>query len=458
MREIVSTNPARGFEVIGKVAVTTAEETAAKVQCARKSQTSWQELRLTDRLAYVAEIQASFAEQIHAIAALQTSEMGKPIKESIEECNHANRFIGWHIENAPRILATRMLDRSRTSRTELHYEGYGVVAVIAPWNFPTHMFFNVLIPALAVGNAVVFKHSEECILTARLLQDVIDSTNLPPHIAQSIYGDGETGRELLSQEIDLAVFTGSSETGRSVYEVAASKCIPALLEMGGSSPAIVFDSTDLGSYARSIFAERFTNCGQVCCALKRLLVHENAVDSLVVTLKSLASAIRVGDPADENTEQGPLASRKQQELLEEQIADAIAKGATVVCGGVSPRELNGAYFSPTILTGVSKDMRIMNEEVFGPVLPVMTFTTEEEAIAIANDTEFGLSAFIFGEDRVQNDRVAKKLKAGQVSINGHSYFSDSAPFGGYKRSGIGRANGELGYNSLSQVKVLGREL
>ncbi len=453
---LVSTNPAKGYEEVGRVPVSTNEEITNAVKQAHEVFPAWKELPIRERIRYFKKFLELYEKQIEEIAKLQTQEMGKPIKDSISECSNAKDWLEWQLENAPKFLETQILDKFDDYQTELHFEPYGVTASIAPWNYPTYQFFLAVMQQLLVGNTVVFKHSEECPLTSQILVELMNKTSFPKGVFSCIYGNGQVGQQLLEQDVNLIHFTGSSRIGQLVYEAAAKKFIPAVLEMGGSSPAIVFDDANLKNTCDSVYAERFDNCGQICCALKRLVVHENIHDKVVEQLKAIIELQVVSDPLDKNTTMGPLVAKRQLNLLEEQVDDAKAKGATIVAGGERPSELNGAFYKPTLITNTTQDMKVVNEEVFGPVLPVIKFSSEEEAVKIANDTPYGLSAFVYTDDSKRADRVAKKLEAGQISINGCSYFSSHAPFGGYKKSGIGRGDGKYGYYNITQMKVISR--
>jgi len=224
--------------------------------------------------------------------------------------------------------------------------------------------------------------------------------------------------------------------------------------MGGSSPGIVFPDADIQAMAESVCIERFSNCGQICNALKRLIVHTSVVEEVTDALRIALERWVVGDPLNENTQVGPLVAKRQLDLLVEQVDEAKEKGATVIMGGDVVSGLHGAYYQPTLLTNVTFDMRVWKEEVFGPVLPIVTFETEEEAVRLANDTEYGLSGYVYGNDIEQLKRIASQIDAGQISINGLLYFSPNAPFGGYKKSGIGRNDGRLGFDDVTQKKVV----
>jgi succinate-semialdehyde dehydrogenase/glutarate-semialdehyde dehydrogenase len=268
-----------------------------------------------------------------------------------------------------------------------------------------------------------------------------------------LHGDGEVGRWMTEGDVDLVSFTGSSRTGREVAKIAAAKLTPFIAELGGSAPCIVFDDADVAGVIDTVYGNRFVNCGQSCDAIKRLIVHESRFDETIERLVALIAEAKVGSPLDETTTIGPLVSAAQRELLESQMADATEKGATVVVGGGRP-DLDGAYYLPTLLVDVTSEMRVWTEEVFGPVLPVVSFHTEEEAIALANDTKFGLGAWVMTEDQEHFERVARRVESGMVTQNNVEYWSPKNPFGGYKQSGIGRLHGEYGFHEMTQVKLV----
>jgi succinate-semialdehyde dehydrogenase / glutarate-semialdehyde dehydrogenase len=455
-KELISTNPARGYEEVGRVRVSTEEDVKNAVESARRALPAWRSLTPRMRGEYFQKFLSLFNGKVNELAELQTREMGKPITESLSECSRKSAMLELNIARSVEVLEPKVIDVYDTYQTEMHLEPYGVAAIIAPWNYPTSQFLISTGHALLAGNTVVFKHSEECPLTSRFLADLMDKAGFPEGVFTCLYGDGRVGEMMLSQDVNLVIFTGSSKVGKEIYKKAADKFIPAILEMGGSSPAIVFDDVDLEKTCLSIFKERFSNNGQICCALKRLIVHKNIYDQVVEKLTKIIQQQIVGDPLDPKTTIGSLSALRQLEILESQVEDAKKKGADIVIGGAKPRELDGAYYMPTLVTDTTPDMRIIVEEVFGPVLPMISFETEEEALKIANNTPYGLSAFVYSKDIERANRVAHLLEAGQVSINGCSYFSTNAPFGGYKESGIGRTKGDIGFYQVAQEKVIGK--
>jgi len=329
-----------------------------------------------------------------------------------------------------------------------------VAAVITPWNFPFGMAIWGIIPNLIAGNTVVFKISEECPLVGELIEKVMNNHDLPKGVFSEVYGAGDVGKILSESDIDLIWFTGSTKVGQMLYKTAAEKFIKVVLEMGGSNPCIVFEDADLQNSLNTIYNGRFQNCGQVCNNIKRLIVHESISDEVVLRLKEIVETKQIGNPLDKTNDIGSLASERQLKLLKEQLQDALSKGAKIVIGGKNPENLKGAYFEPTILTNITEDMRVYNEEVFGPILPVVIFKTEKEAVELANDTIYGLGSRVISRDIERANRVALQIEAGTVEINQGSRWLPCNPFGGYKKSGMGREHGVAGFRELCQMKVV----
>ncbi len=443
-KELISTNPAKGYEEVGRINTSTEEEIACAVKKAHEAFPAWRDLSVSKRGEYFEKLAVLFETNTEAIALMQTREMGKPIQDSRKEVAARAPYIRHNIELAEKMLKPDLVDEDDTQATTVYFEPFGVVAAITPWNYPTATLLIAITQALLAGNTVVAKSSEECPLTSQLIVQLFEEAGFPEGVMQMVYGDGSVGAQLTDQNVDLIHFTGSSKVGKILYEKAAKKFIPVVLEMGGSSPGIIFESVDVNTVCPIVAAERFGNCGQVCCALKRLFVHKSLLDE--VTTKIVSSL--------KNMPMGPLAAKRQLDLLEEQVADAIAKGAKVLIGAKRPEGFVGAYYEPTVLINVTKDMRVYTEEVFGPVLPIIAFETEEEAIELANDTPYGLSAFIYTNDKEQASRVAKAIVTGNVSINGANYFTKNAPFGGHKESGMGSIDGKYGFRHVTKMKTV----
>jgi len=446
MEKLISTNPARNYEVVGEVDVSSDTEIKDKVKLANDAKLMWKELGVGKRVELLRAVLDKFQSKTDEMAVLISKETGKPITESTGEAKGFLEAFGWFLDNAESALADEVTHNDEKFLHKIVYEPFGVAAVITPWNYPLGMAIWGIVPNLVAGNTVVFKISEECPLMGKLIEEAF--SGLPSGVFSEVYGAGDVGQKLAESDINLIWFTGSSAVGRNLYKIAADKFIKVVLELGGSNPCIVFDNPDIPL----IYFERFSNCGQVCDAIKRLIVHESIFDEVVSGLAEIANKKVVGDSLDENTEMSSLVAKRQLDLLQEQVKDALDKGAKMVVGG--PSDLSGAYYKPTILVNVTKDMRVWKEEVFGPVLSVVSFKTEEEAVSLGNDTPYGLGSRVFTSDLEKARRVASKLEAGTVEINSSSRWMMCNPFGGCKQSGMGREHGVIGFRELTQVKVI----
>jgi succinate-semialdehyde dehydrogenase/glutarate-semialdehyde dehydrogenase len=454
MVKLISTNPANNYEVLGEVEISTEKEIHDKVVQANKVKTEWKELGIKKRIELLKPICEEFKSRSDEIAELISKEMGKPISECLDESNGYVDEFKWFMENAESALKDEITHEDDKSIHKIVYEPFGVSAVITPWNFPFGMAVWGIVPNLIVGNTVVFKISEECPLIGKLIEEVINNHNLPKGVFSEVYGAGDVGEILSKSNIDFIWFTGSTKVGQLLYKTVGEKFIKAILEMGGSNPCIVFDDVDISTAVQTIYNGRFQNCGQVCDAIKRLIVHESIFDEVVSELKRLVETKKVGNPLEKTTDIGSLVAERQLKLLKEQLEDALNKGAKIITGGQAPESLKGAFFEPTILTGVTKDMRVWYEEVFGPILPVVKFKTEDEATELANDTIYGLGSRVISKDVERANRVASKIDAGTVEINEGSRWLSCNPFGGYKKSGMGREHGIIGFRELCQLKVI----
>ncbi len=457
MAKLVSTNPARNYEIIGEVDISTDAEIKEKVRLANDANLKWKELGVKKRAGLLRPVCDEFRKRANEFAPLITREMGKPITQSRNEVEGAIEDFEWFLGNGEKALQDEITHKDRMSAHRIVYEPYGTAAVITPWNYPLNMFIWGAIPNLISGNTAVFKISEECPLTGKLIEGVMSSGNLPEGVFSEVYGAGDVGQKLAESGVDLIWFTGSTRVGKLLYKIAAEKFIKAILEMGGSSPAVMFEDVDIPEVVPELYKERFSNCGQVCDSVKRLIVHESIFDEVAEKLKIEAEKKLLGDPADEKTDVGSLVAKRQLLLLKSQVDDAIEKGAKVITGGEAPASLKGAYYKPTILTNIKRNMRVWTEEVFGPVLPIVPFRTEKEAVELANDTIYGLGSRVYSKDVERAERVASKIQAGTVEINHAQRWMNCNPFGGYKQSGMGRELGMAGFRELCQIKVISKQ-
>lgn len=455
MGYLTSLNPSNNKE-IGKVKISDLSEIRKKIKKARVAANGWQDIGVEGRVTKLRKIIPNFKKYGNELAKMASQEMGMPISQSVSDVHGAIEYFEWYLANAVKYLSPEIVYKDSKVIHTVYYEPVGVVAAITPWNFPPSNFVWMVGQNLVVGNTVVFKHSEEVPLCGQIIEKILSESKLPDGVFSEVYGDGKVGNLLVHQDIDMICFTGSTEVGQKLYRVAAEKFVRVFLELGGSAPGIVFADVDLKKVLPTIYSNRFDNCGQICDGLKRLIVHESVFDKVLVELTNLLSGKVVGDPMKKETAIGPLITAKQLEFLESQVKDALSKGAKIVVGGERVGKV-GNYYKPTLLTNVKKDMRVWKEEVFGPVLPIVKFRTEQEAVDLANATVYGLGSYVFTEDKQKYLRVASKIKTGMVQFNTASYVVPPSPFGGCKLSGLGREHGKFGFYELSNIKLVTSE-
>lgn len=454
--KLVSINPSTNA-VLGEVEMSTKEEIDAKVKSARKAQQSWRELGIEGRNKILRNFYDLLEKNKQELAELQSTEMGMIISESVGDIEGSIDYLRWYSDHASEHLSPYTTFENDKEIHRVYREPRGLVASIIPWNYPLANFVWQCGQSLVAGNMVILKHSEEVPLFEKRLEELAVEAKIPAGVLSFVYGDGKVGDMLAHADIDMLCFTGSTKTGKYLYTVAAEKFIPAVMEMGGSAPGIIFADADLDSVIDTVYGNRFMGCGQMCDGLKRLIVHKSRYDEVIKLLTEKINAKQVGQAIDPATELGPLVAERQVQALEIQVEDARAKGATIITGGKRPTGFDGAYYEPTLITGVTKDMKVWTEEVFGPVLPVVSFETVQEAIELANDTKYGLGAFVFTTDKELMSRVSAQLQSGMVSQNNLSYIKPYDPFGGYKQSGLGREHGKYGFEDVTQVKVIAQE-
>lgn len=447
-----SYNPANNL-ILGEVEPTNLAQVEEIVESSKVAFENWGYLTLNERVLYIGKLYNVIKGKKKEFAKLITNEMGMPISESLADIDSGLEHIKWYIDNAQNIIGEKITYEDDQEIDKIIFEPKGVVAVIIAWNFPFSSFVWQAVPNLIVGNTVVIKHSENVPLCSKYIFELVTQV-LPQNVYNVVYGDGKVGEHLVKQNIDMICFTGSTATGQKLYKIAGEKFIPVVLECGGSAPGIVFDDADIDTILESIYINKFDNTGQICDGLKRLLVQEDKFEEVCDKLKQYLENKKIGDPLDEDTELGPLVSISQLEKIESQVEDAIEKGASVLCGGKRFHLNNGNYYLPTILVNITSDMRVYKEEVFGPVIPIIKFKTLEEALSIANDTEYGLGGYVYTTDMKKYDAVVRNLKTGMIALNNLYYLRPCNPFGGYKKSGIGKNNSEYGLRQLCNIKVV----
>lgn len=451
--DLISKNASKQNEVLGSVRETTEEQVVEMVKLAHDAYDEWSLKDIGERISVLREVYDVLSENSKDIAELITKEMGKPIGLAENEVRDTLKNILWSLDNADTLLSPEITYEDDEQMQKVVYAPRGVSVVISPFNFPFSLSCAVGFQNMIVGNTIINKPDPNLPLLTELLDKLFRSTNLPKGVQQFVYGGREIGDFLVNQDINMICFTGNTKTGEHLYKIAAEKMIPILMELGGSAPGIVCEDADIDKVIKGMYAKKFSTMGQLCHALKRLIVHESLFDEVVDKLKEIAESQVIGDPMDRNTTMGPLVNELQLKKLMDQLEDAKAKGAHIVCGGNRPIEGEN-YFEATIVTNVTRDMRIWNEEVFGPVLPIVSFKDKEEAINLANDTIYGLGSYIYTTDKQRFERISKRINSGMVGFNNVAYSAPYNPFGGTKRSGIGRTRGKWGLMYLCDIKTI----
>ena len=461
---IVSTNPATG-EKLGELGCATPDEVREAVRRARLAQPAWAALPVKNRLAVLKSFQRKLAERRSEMAELISREAGKPTVEALNtEVMVVLDSTEFCIRKAHRFLRDQPLPHDnlamKTKRGKLVREPYGVIGIIAPWNYPFSTPAIETLGALAMGNAVVLKPSEFTPLVALEFQKLLHSAGLDPDLLQVLVGAGAVGGALLEADIDKVVFTGSVATGKRIAEAAAKRLLPVLLELGSKDPMIVLEDADLDVASSGAVWGAMMNCGQTCLSIERCYVQRSVYERFLELCKQKIEKLRVGEGLGSEVEMGPLIHDRQLRTVEDHVNDAVAKGARLLAGGRRMPELGPNFYTPTLLADVSHDMRIMQEETFGPALPVAPFDTDDDAVRLANDTEFGLAASVWTSNRKRGEAIAARVRAGTVMINDaiSAFGIAEAPHGGFEQSGIGRAHGELGLAEMVLVKYVDVDL
>jgi succinate-semialdehyde dehydrogenase/glutarate-semialdehyde dehydrogenase len=394
-------------------------------------------------------------EHRHDLALIMTREQGKPLAEASAEIGYAASFLEWFAEEAKRIRGETLPVIQHGKRMLVMKQPVGVCAAITPWNFPSAMITRKAGAALAAGCTMVVKPAEQTPLSALALAVLAERAGLPAGVFNVVTGDPVAiGRALTSSPVVRKLtFTGSTEVGRLLMRQSADTVKRISLELGGNAPFIVFEDADLDAAVEGAMASKYRNAGQTCVCANRILVQRGVYDAFSAKLAEKAAALKVGAGTAPGVEQGPLIDIPALEKVEAHVADAVAKGARVLVGG-RRHALGGTFFEPTVLTGITPDMRVVREETFGPVAPLLLFETEAEAIRIANDTEYGLAAYFYSHHVGRVFRVAEALEFGMVGVNTGAISNEVAPFGGMKQSGIGREGSSYGIEEYLEVKYV----
>jgi succinate-semialdehyde dehydrogenase/glutarate-semialdehyde dehydrogenase len=453
-RTITVKNPATG-QVVGTVPRLGAEGARQAVEAARAAFPAWRARTAKDRSTILRRWFELIMANQEDLATLMTAEQGKPLAESRGEIAYAAGFIEWFAEEARRVYGDTIPAHQPDKRIVVLKEPVGVVAAITPWNFPSAMITRKAGAALAAGCTVVVKPASATPFSALALAELGERAGLPPGAFNVLTGDsGAIGLELTTNPVVRKLsFTGSTETGKKLMAQCASTVKKVSLELGGNAPFIVFDDADLDAAVAGAVQSKYRNSGQTCVCTNRFLVQAGVHDLFARKLAAAVAELRVGDGLQAGTQQGPLIDEGAVHKVEAHLADALAKGATVITGGAR-HPLGGTFFQPTVVTGATRAMALAREETFGPVAPIFRFETEAEAIALANDTEFGLASYFYTRDLARAWRVAEGLEYGMVGLNTGLISTEIAPFGGVKESGTGREGSKYGIQDYLEIKYL----
>jgi len=450
-------NPATG-EQLAVVPDAGAPDAARAVEAASQAFPGWAGLPAPERAKLLFTVAALMLERQEALAQVLTSEQGKPLREARGEIEYAAGFVTWYAEEAKRVYGETIPASVAHKRMIVIKQPVGVVAAITPWNFPAAMVTRKIAPALAAGCTVVLKPAEQTPLTAIALFKLIEEAGLPAGAANIVTtaDPAGVGREFLENPfVRMIAFTGSTEVGKLLMRGAADQVKRISLELGGHAPFIVFEDADLDKATAGAMAAKFRNMGQTCICANRIYVHEAIFDAFAATFVERVKQLRMGNGLDEGVQVGPLIDEQGFKKVCAHVEDAVARGATVLTGGRPRTEgpfAGGRFFEPTVLTGVTQGMRILEEETFGPVAPLIPFRDEAEVVRAANDTPYGLAAYFYSQNVSRCVRVAEQLQYGIIGLNDGSPSVPQAPFGGFKESGIGREGGREGIEEFLEVK------
>ncbi|WP_144558660.1 NAD-dependent succinate-semialdehyde dehydrogenase [Shouchella miscanthi] len=456
LEQLDITNPANG-DVVDQVPKGGEKEAALAVDAAANAFKSWSTLSTYERCEKLELWHHYIHEQTEELAELMTLEQGKAIKEARGEIGYANSFIKWYAEEGKRNYGETIPASTSDKRLFAIKQPVGVVAAITPWNFPAAMITRKIAPALAVGCTAVIKPASQTPLTALKLAELAEKAGIPAGVINVVVGSSSDISKVWQEDkrVRKLTFTGSTEVGKKLMKDAAETMKKVSLELGGHAPVIVFKDADLDRAVEDTVASKFRNGGQTCVCANRIYVEESIAETFTAKLKDAVQKLTVGDGLNEETDIGPLIDQDAVDKVLSHIADAKEKGATVVTGG---KNTDGLFMEPTVLTNVTDEMACMVEETFGPVAPIATFKEEEEAIERANDSIYGLAAYVFTKDINQAFRVTEALEYGIVGLNDGGPSAAQAPFGGFKQSGIGREGGKQGMEEYLETKYVSFKL
>lgn len=445
-------NPADD-SLVGTVPKMSPDEIPAVIDASQKAQAEWAQWPAKERAAVLRRWFELMLEHADDLALIMTQEQGKPLAEAKGEIGYAASFIEWFAEEAKRIYGETIPAPKANQRLTVLRQPIGVTAAITPWNFPSAMITRKAAPALAAGCSMIVRPADLTPLSALALAELAAQAGIPAGVFQVVTGSAsQIGKVLTDSDVVRKLsFTGSTEVGRLLMAQCAPTIKKLSLELGGNAPFIVFDDADLDQAVEGAMASKYRNAGQTCVCANRILVQRGVYDAFAAKLAEKVKALKVGNGLESGIEIGPMIEAKALDKVEDHIQDAVSKGATLIQGG---QRLGGLFFEPAILTGVTPQMKVAQEETFGPLAPLFPFDTEEEAVAMANDTIFGLAAYFFTNDYGRMVRVSEQLEYGMVGHNTGLISNEVAPFGGVKQSGLGREGSQHGIEEYLELKYI----
>jgi acyl-CoA reductase-like NAD-dependent aldehyde dehydrogenase len=444
-------NPATGA-LLAQVPEATPESVAASAAAARAAQPAWAATPLAHRVAVMQRFRAALAAQVDTLAATLTAEVGKPIRQSRNEINGLLARIDFFVNQVEATLAPQQVFDEGGTREVIGLDPLGVVANISAWNYPYFVGGNVFVPALLAGNAVLYKPSEYSTLTGLHIDRLLHEAGVPADVFVTLVGRGEVGAALLAQHVDGVFFTGSHATGARIAQSVGPRFIKLQLELGGKDPTYVTDDTDVKSAAESLADGAMYNTGQSCCSVERIYVHERVHDTFVAAFVETVQGFRIGDPTREDAYIGAITRAPQLDTLDAQVADALAHGATLRVGGARIKG-PGNWFQPTVFTEVDHTMALMQEESFGPIIGIQKVSNDAEALALMNDTRYGLTAGVFTRDEARAKAILSKVNAGTVYWNCCDRVSPRLPWSGHGDSGVGLTLSTYGIQTFTRPRA-----
>jgi len=450
-------NPANQ-ELIADVPADSPADVARKVDQARSAGGDWARTPLELRLGAIRRFKDALVAELDTLTRTLTAEVGKPITQARNELKAMAGRLDFFLNETAQILKEDVVlregDAARPSLTEaIRHEPLGVVANVSAWNYPYFVGSNVFVPALLTGNTVVYKPSEFATLTGQHIARLLHAAGIPAAAFIPVVGGGDVGAALVAQPVNGVFFTGSYATGVKIAQAVAARLVKLQLELGGKDPTYVCDDVDAKTAAEGLADGAFYNTGQSCCSVERIYVHKNVAPAFIEAFVETVRGFKLGDPTDESTYIGPLARAAQLEVLESQVSDALNRGAKLAIGGKRITDRKGNYFQPTVITEARNDMRVMRDESFGPIIGIQAVASDEEAVKLMNDTEYGLTAGVYSKDRTRAEAILDRVDAGSVYWNCCDRVSPRLPWTGRRHSGIGATLSREGIRTFLQPKA-----